>query len=83
MTATERHAKPWLGLTASEQEALLQAASTADVARSAERRHFQVLKEWIVGAYYTSEPGMRELGWTGSVFHGELPGCTHPDGHAK
>ncbi len=43
--------------------------------------HFQNLKGWIAGAYYSSEPGMRELGWTGNVFLAELPGCTHPGGH--
>jgi hypothetical protein len=80
MAAVERHGKPWVGLTASEQDALLQEASRA-AETSAIRGHFQNLKAWIAGAYYSSEPGMRELGWTGNVFHQELPGCTHPGGH--
>lgn len=42
--------------------------------------HFTRLKEWISRAYYSSEPGMRELGWTGNVFHGDFAGCPHPDG---
>ena len=85
MLAIEKHRKPWTALTASEQDALLQVASTAESGRAGNtttiRDHFQVLRGWISGAYYSSEQGMRELGWTGNVFHAELPGCTHPDGH--
>jgi hypothetical protein len=45
------------------------------------RDHFDLLKGWIAGAYYSSEIGMRELGWTGNVFHADFPGCQHPGGH--
>jgi hypothetical protein len=45
------------------------------------RDHFDLIKGWIAGAYYSSEIGMRELGWTGNIFHNEFTGCTHPDGH--
>ena|SRR5688572_13233099 len=45
------------------------------------RDHFDLIKGWVAGAYYSSEIGMRELGWTGNVFHNEFTGCTHPDGH--
>jgi hypothetical protein len=44
--------------------------------------HFANLRGWISGAYYSSEIGMRELGWTGEMFFTELPGCTHADGHS-
>jgi hypothetical protein len=80
MAAIAQHGKGWNALSASEQDALLRGASTAD-AKSVMRGHFQNLKGWIVGAYYSSEPGMRELGWTGNMFFAELPGCTHPGGH--
>jgi hypothetical protein len=43
--------------------------------------HFANLRNWISGAYYSSEIGMRELGWTGEMFFTELPGCTHEGGH--
>jgi hypothetical protein len=46
------------------------------------RDHFENLKGWVSGAYYSSEIGMRELGWTGQMFFEGLPGCDHPDGHA-
>jgi hypothetical protein len=41
------------------------------------RDHFELLKGWIAGAYYSSEAGMRELGWTGTVIHERFVGCEH------
>jgi hypothetical protein len=43
--------------------------------------HFENIKGWVSGAFYSSEVGMRELGWTGQVDWESLPGCAHPDGH--
>lgn len=43
--------------------------------------HFENLKGWISGAYYSSEVGMRELGWTDDYAFAVFPGCTHPEGH--
>jgi hypothetical protein len=42
---------------------------------------FSNMKGWVSGAYYSSEVGMRELGWTGNTFFPSFPGCTHPEGH--
>lgn len=39
--------------------------------------HFMHLKMWIARAYYDSAAGMRELGWTGTMFHHDCPGCCH------
>lgn len=44
--------------------------------------HFENLKGWISGAYYSSEAGMRELGWTGEYAFDKFPGCEHPEGHS-
>jgi hypothetical protein len=44
--------------------------------------HFENLKGWISGAYYSSEAGMRELGWTGDYAFEKFPGCEHPEGHS-
>jgi Gluconate 2-dehydrogenase subunit 3 len=41
------------------------------------RDQFDLVKGWISGAYYSSEAGMRELGWTGTVMHEKFPGCEH------
>jgi gluconate 2-dehydrogenase subunit 3-like protein len=45
------------------------------------RDHFDHLKGWVSGAYYSSETGLKELGYTGQMFFESFPGCTHPDGH--
>lgn len=98
MLAIEKHGKPWIALTAAEQDGLLQVASTtapgagggpgfpgapsAAPGKTTIGDHFNNLKGWIAGAYFSSEKGARELGWDGNVFHAELPGCDHPDGHA-
>jgi hypothetical protein len=83
----------WAQLTDAQQHELLTFASTQKSgtppdARAGSRAvhvtirdHFENLKGWIVGAYYSSEPGMRELGWTGNMFFPSLPGCDHSDGH--
>jgi hypothetical protein len=86
----ERFSRPWKSLTATQQVELLTAASTAEpggkdasgLARQTTiRDHFDHLKGWVSGAFYSSEMGMRELGWTGNVFYKEFPGCPHPGGH--
>jgi hypothetical protein len=46
------------------------------------RDHFENIKGWVTGAFYSSEFGMKELGWTGQVAWESLPGCPHPDRHA-
>jgi Gluconate 2-dehydrogenase subunit 3 len=81
MAAIKTHGKAWIAISPEQQDAVLREASTADEKTSAMRAHFQNLKDWIAGAYYSSEIGMRELGWDGNVIHAELPGCTHPGGH--
>jgi hypothetical protein len=45
------------------------------------RDHFEEIKTRVSGAYYSSEIGMRELGFTGRTFFAGFPGCTHPGGH--
>lgn len=45
------------------------------------RDHFENMKHWVSGAYYSSEVGMKEMGWTGQVMWPEFPGCQHPDEH--
>jgi hypothetical protein len=41
------------------------------------RDRFELIKDRIATAYYSSEKGMKELGWTGQMVHGGYPGCTH------
>lgn len=46
------------------------------------RDYFDYLKGWISTAYYSSQAGMKELGWTGDNFFETFPGCQHPGGHS-
>jgi hypothetical protein len=43
------------------------------------RDHFDFLKGWIANSYYTSEAGLRELGYTGNMMFADFPDCTHPE----
>lgn len=43
--------------------------------------HFENLKGWIAGAYYSSEMGMRELGWTPDRVFASFAGCEHSEKH--
>lgn len=83
--AMARDPRGWSSLSDAQQLETLTAASTAEPAGADKpptlRDRFEHLKGWIVGAYYSSEIGMRELGWTGSVFFESFPGCVHPGGH--
>jgi Gluconate 2-dehydrogenase subunit 3 len=82
--ARSRFAKPWKALAEAQQVEILTAASTlapgGDAGRNL-RDHFEEIKGWVVGSYYSTEAGMRELGWTGNQFFTSFPGCEHPDGH--
>jgi hypothetical protein len=69
--------KPW-----TRGEPILLPSVSTDPASTTLRDHFDLLKGWIAGAYYSSEIGMRELGWTGRGVFESFPGCEHPDGHA-
>jgi len=64
---------PWSGSSAS---------ATASESHLTLRDHFDVVKEWVGRAYWSSEVGLRDLGWTGRVMWESWPGCEHPDGHA-
>jgi Gluconate 2-dehydrogenase subunit 3 len=83
--ATARYARAWPELSETQRVALLTAASTQAGPPEGQpgnlRSHFEALKGWVVGGYYSSEIGMRELGFTGNMFYAAFPGCTHPEGH--
>jgi hypothetical protein len=83
--ALSEHRKAWKALTSAEQVALLTRASTAEAAPRSRgtagaatptiRDQFDHLKGWISGAYYSSEIGMKDLGWKGVVIHPKLLEC--------
>ena len=69
--AEKRFERRFQALSTSDQESLLTKVSQD------ESQHFENLKEWVVGAYYSSEEGMRELGWDGKHAFAKFPGCEH------
>jgi len=83
----KRFGKRFPALADEQKNALLTEASETDatnkVAKGTDELHphFENLKGWVSGAYYSSEAGMRELGWTGDYAFVEFPGCTHKDEH--
>ena len=82
--SNKRYGKRFLAVSAIEKNELLTASSTSLKAGSSEhalREAFENLKEWVSGAYYSSEVGMRELGWTPDRVFAEFPGCSHAEGH--
>jgi hypothetical protein len=72
--------KSFQGLSMSQQTSVLAVVSTSPE-NSTTRESFEDLKEWIAGAYYSSETGMKELGWTPNRFFPSFPGCSHPEEH--
>jgi hypothetical protein len=87
----KRFGKRFPSLDGPQQNMLLTDAATApakeDAAGGAGKensglnKHFGNLKGWVGGAYYSSETGMRELGWTDDRVFRSFPGCEHPEGH--
>lgn len=77
--------KPFSKLSTQDQTSLLSAISSAPRSGDASSRmrgHFEDLKEWIVPAYYSSEIGMRELGWTPDRVFSSYPPCAHAENHS-
>jgi hypothetical protein len=88
----KRFGKRFPSLDAGEQSLILEQASRDSSKENSSNgnavenppsfhEHFENLKGWISGAYYSSETGMRELGWTGDYVYESFPGCAHPEGH--
>jgi len=91
--AIGRYGRSWKGLEPSQRHELLTALATGPSSRTSRygldtapaaptpRDRFDELKARIAVAYFTSEPGLRELGYTGEPIHQAFEGCTHPAGH--
>ena len=90
--AQKRFAKNFPALDESQKNQLLTDASTTPAKMNSEdaegankradlHQHFENLKGWVSVAYYTSDIGMKELGWTPDRVFPSFPGCEHPEGH--
>ena len=64
--AREAHGKPWKALTAAEATALLTKISERPDS-DATRQAFEGIKGAVAETYFSTEAGMKELGWNGSV----------------
>ena len=72
--ARRQHRRPFKQLTAAQQEALLTAAESAPE-DSLSYRHYLAARNWILGAFYTTEPGIKTLGWNGRLYFPDYPNC--------
>jgi hypothetical protein len=88
----KRFAKDFPALDARQKNRLLTGASATTARQNSGdevagenpaglHKHFENLKGWVSGAYYSSEIGMKELGWTPDRVFANFPGCEHPEGH--
>ena len=82
--SNKKYNKGFISSSAAEKNELLSYVSSLQRNGSNEaalRAAFDNLKDWISGAYYSSEMGMRELGWTPDRVFAEFPGCSHDAAH--
>jgi hypothetical protein len=90
--AQKRFAKSFPALDEGQKSQLLTDVSLNATKKNSDRaeaeeksaglhEHFENVKGWVSGAYYSSEVGMKELGWTADRVFANFPGCEHPEGH--
>ena len=76
------HAEPFLRLTAEQRVALLEPLAYKAKFRKGEERgreFFDLLREYTVMGFYTSEIGLQQLDFPGFKFYAESPACPHLD----
>jgi Gluconate 2-dehydrogenase subunit 3 len=74
--ASGQFQKSYTELNAGERDAAITSLSQEH------KEAFANLKEWIAGAYYSSEQGMKELGWDGNFAFEKYPACEAVEGHS-
>ena len=72
--AREAHGAPWKALTA-EEAALLLAKISAQPTSDATRQAFDGIKGAVAETYFSTEVGMKELGWNGGVAFAPPSAC--------
>jgi Gluconate 2-dehydrogenase subunit 3 len=76
--AQSRHGQSFGKISAAVQDEILTHAS----AQGAPLHHdFQLVKEWMADAYWSSQKGLAELGSTGRMAWAEFPGCPNAQTH--
>ena len=72
----------FLALTSEEQVLLLEPLAYKKKFRPGEevgRRFFNLMREYTIMGFYTSEVGLKELDFPGLRFYAESPACPHQD----
>ena len=77
--ARQTSGKGTVAVSDADLNVLLESAAAKGSANNA---HFENLKGWAVAAYYSSEAGMRELGWTPDRVFSSYPACAHGESHS-
>ncbi len=75
--ARTTHASRWVELAPDEQHRILDNAASGSTAKMSDALVY--LRDAVARAYFATEPGMRQLGWTPRSAWRELPTCDHPD----
>lgn len=70
----KRYGQVFSKLQPEQQIAILTYAAAPD---SALHPAFKVVKEWMADTYWTSQQGLRELGWKGRMAWTAFDGCPH------
>jgi gluconate 2-dehydrogenase gamma chain len=74
--------KPFLDLTHEQQGMLLEPLAYKKKFRPGEERgreFFDLMREYTIMGFYTSEVGLKELDFPGLTFYAESPACPHTD----
>ena len=80
--STDSQGKPFLQLAATQQTALLEPLAYKEKFHSGDkqgREFFELVREYTVMGFYTSEIGLKELDFPGFEFYSESPACPHKD----
>ncbi len=83
-----RHEAPFARLAASQQDGLLQemagwaAAKTPAAENELAVKLFRSVRGLTIDGFYTSQIGLKDLGYVGNGYVAEYKGCTHPE-HRK
>ena len=80
--SAKANAKPFLALAPLQQTALLEPLAYKKKFRAGEepgREFFNLIREYTIMGFYTSEIGLKELDFPGLRFYAESPACPHKD----
>jgi gluconate 2-dehydrogenase subunit 3-like protein len=78
----QSNGKSFVELTPDQQASLLTPLAYKDKARPGDgdgRRFFQLMRNYTVTGFYTSEIGYKDLGNPALKFYSEIPDCPHKD----